>query len=418
MSDEDVRVQSRPAPALGSQALLALIRVAALPVIVVGERLVPSPGRQPELFVAILAAAALYAALTGWSAWRQRSVDRVPGWQPALDLLFLSALAYTSGGPFSHVRFGFFAVPVAAALLARPQATATASVAAVVAYLAVALLHPAGDASRAPAVQGAQVAYLLWTGLAATAVSLALARRAAQVTALADSRGRLVAQTLDAEDHHRRELAEALHDEAIQNLLAARQELAGSRLGEVDLTRVRLGLDRTIAQLRGAVFDLHPYLLEHAGLGPALEAVAEDSARRGAFVSDIRVDRGLTKPQDRLLFSVGRELIRNVARHAEAGRLWLEVTREGDTIFLIVADDGRGFDHDRLQAAPLTGHIGLASIAERVEAVGGTFTVEGGPGAGTRVEIRLPVGDRDFESAGLAAPAPRRTGRRARHPIG
>jgi two-component system NarL family sensor kinase len=224
-------------------------------------------------------------------------------------------------------------------------------------------VHPANERSQAAAFEAAQVAYLFWTGVAATLVSTALARRASQVAALAESRGRLVAQTLDSEDHHRRELAEALHDDAIQNLLAARQELAPDRVDTADLTMVRHGLDRTVAQLRGAVFDLHPHLLEHAGLGPAL--------------------------------------IRNVARHPEAENLRVEVSREGDTTVLVVADDGRGFEHERLRAAPLTGHIGLASMAERVEAVGGTFTIEGGPGAGTRVAVRLPDEDADPPPAGV-----------------
>ena len=378
------------AHALTTQALLALIRLAALPVILIGERLVPYRGREHEVFLAVLAAGALYAVVAAWQAWRRPDEDSVPIWQAPLDLLLLSALAYTSGGPFSHVRFGFFAVPVAAALLARPPVTAAAGAAAVIAYLAVALLHPESTRSQAPAVEGAQVAYLLWAGLAATLVSTALARRAAEVAELAASRGRLVAQTLDAEDHHRRELAEALHDEAIQNLLAARQELSPDRVSEADLARVRVGLERTVAQLRGAVFDLHPYLLEHAGLGPALDAVAEDAARRGGFRFEIHVDPGLAKPEERLLFSVGRELIRNVARHAYAQHLRLSVTIEPDAVVLVAEDDGRGFDHTRLPAAPLKGHIGLASMAERVEATGGTFSIDTAPGAGTRVEVRTP----------------------------
>ena len=392
---------------LRTGALLAVIRLAALPVVLIGERLVPYQGRDHELFLVTFAVVAVYAAFAAWLAWRPGAPDSVPAWQLGLDLLLISALAYASGGPFSQVRFGFFAIPVAAALLARPQVTAAASVAAVVAYVAVALLHPAGGQAQAPAGEIAQVAYLLWAGLAATLVSTALARRAAEVAELAASRGRLVAQTLAAEDHHRRELAEALHDEAIQNLLAARQELGVARLEEADLTRVRLGLDRTVAQLRGAVFDLHPYLLEHAGLGPALVAVAEDSARRGGFVPDIHVEPGVAERHQQLLFSVGRELIRNVARHAEATHLHLSVTLEGDDVVLVAEDDGRGFDHDRLPSAPLRGHIGLASMAERVEAVGGTFAIDGAPGAGTRVEVRIP------RELGVG-PAPDHTSGRAR----
>ena len=386
---------------LSSAELLALIRLAGLPVVLAGERLVPYRPTEDALFSWVFAVAAAYAILAAWQAWRGPRRESVPIWQLPLDVLSLCALAYASGGPLSQVRSGFFAVPVAAALLARPRVTAGASVIAVAAYVAVSLLHPASDRAQALAVEGAQVAYLLWAGLAATLVSIALARRESEAAALAASRGRLVAQTLDAEDHHRRELAEALHDEAIQNLLAARQELAPDRLDEADLSRVRLGLDRTVAQLRGAVFELHPYLLEHAGLGPALVAVAEDSARWGGFVPDIHVEAELAKDQEQLLFSVGRELIRNVARHAEADHLRLSVTREGDAIVLVVDDDGRGFDHTRLPAAPLTGHIGLAAMAERVEAVGGTFDIAGGTGAGTRVEVRIPI--RTSEPSGRVA---------------
>jgi two-component system, NarL family, sensor kinase len=376
-----------------TDALLAVIRLAALPVVLIGEELVPYPHAGARLFLPIFVLAAAYAALAAWRAWRRTGEDGIPSWQLALDVMFLCALAYTSGGPFSEARYGFFVVPIAAALLARPRVTAAASGVAVAAYVGVSLLYSAIERSDDVAFEAAQVAYLLWTGVAATLVSTALARRSSQVAALAASRGRLVAQTLDSEDRERRQLAEALHDDAIQNLLAARQELAPDRVDAADLAMVRLGLDRTVAQLRGAVFDLHPYLLDHAGLGPALDAVAEDCARWGGFVPEVRVDLGLVTGHEQLLFSVGRELIRNVARHAQADHLRAAVTRQGETIALEVADDGRGFERDLLHAAPLTGHIGLASMAERVEAVGGSFSIEGVPGSGTRVEVRLPIED-------------------------
>ncbi len=392
-------VTGQPQPPRTEQ-LLAVIRLVALPVVLIGERAVPYPETGADLFVPTFALATVYALVAAWQAWRRPDDDGVPAWRLAVDVAILSALVYTSGGPFSEARFAFFVVPVAAALLARPRVTAAAGAVAVAAYVAVSVLHPANGRSQAAAFEAAQVAYLFWTGVAATLVSTALARRASQVAALAESRGRLVAQTLDSEDLRRRELAEALHDDAIQNLLAARQELAPDRVDTADLTVVRLGLDRTVAQLRGAVFDLHPHLLEHAGLGPALDAVAEDCARWGGFVPDVRVEPGLVADNEQLLFSVGRELIRNVGRHARAENVRVEVGRERDTTVLVVADDGRGFDHERLRTAPLTGHIGLASMAERVEAVGGTFTIEGRPGAGTRVEVRVPAEDADPEAPG------------------
>ena len=378
-----------------AEELLAVIRLAALPVVLIGEQLVPHPQGGAELFPPVFVLAVFYAAYAAYAAWARPGGDGVPRWQLTLDVVFLCVLVYTSGGPFSEARFAFFVVPVAAALLARPQVTAAASAVAVGGYVAVSLLHSAIESSDAVAFEVAQVAYLVWTGVAATLVSSALARRASEVATLAASRGRLVAQMLDSEDRERRQLAEALHDEAIQNLLAARQELAPDRVKDADLGMVRLGLERTVAQLRGAVFDLHPYLLEHAGLGPALDAVAEDCARWGGFDPEVRVDPRLVTGHEQLLFSVGRELIRNAARHAEADHLRAAVTRDGGTVALVVSDDGRGFEHGQPHAGPLRGHIGLASIAERVEAVGGSFSLAGGPGSGTRVEVRLPVKEPD-----------------------
>ncbi len=263
----DVRSTGRPPR---TQALLAIIRLAALPVVLIGERLVEHPQDRAEYFHPLFLLAVAYAVGTAWRAWRRAGQEAVPAWQLTVDILLLCALAYTSGGPFSQARDSFFIVPIAAALLARPLVTAMASGAAVAAYVGLALLHPATARPQAISFEAAQVAYLLWAGLAATLVSTALARRTSQVESIAASRGRLVAQTLDSEDLQRRELAEELHDNAIQNLLAARQELAPDRAKPADLDMVRLGLDRTVAQLRGAVFDLHPYLLEHAGLGAAL----------------------------------------------------------------------------------------------------------------------------------------------------
>jgi hypothetical protein len=103
---------------------------------------------------------------------------------------------------------------------------------------------------------------------------------------------------------------------------------------------VREGLDRRVVQIREAVFDLHPYLLEQAGLGAALRAVAERAARQARFTAVVDVEPAAEGAQDQLLFSVGRELIANAAKHSAAARLDVVVRREGDRILLEVVDDG------------------------------------------------------------------------------
>ena len=379
-----------PPTARRVERVVALIRVGALPVIFLGERLVAHPQAESGPFGEVLVAATLYA-FAAVAAAHTRAGLRIPLLAYAgLDLTFLCALTYTSGGPFSQLRFAFFLLPLAAALVLRPRPTAVASLASIFAYLAISLLHPAGGPGFAE-FDAAQGFYLTWTGITATLLSHLLTSRTETIEALAASRGRLVAQALDAEDRERRRLAEALHDEAIQNLLAARQELAAANGGTGDVLLVRAGVDRTIKQLRDAVFDLHPYVLEHAGLRAGLEAVCERYGRQAGFRFEVDVDASAAGIHDQLLFSVARELISNVAKHANARLLTVSVRRDGPETVLEVADDGQGFEAPRLDEAIRSGHIGLASCAERVEALNGDFGITSSRGQGTVVRIALPL---------------------------
>lgn len=216
--------------------------------------------------------------------------------------------------------------------------------------------------------------------------------RARHIAELAASRHRLVVEALNAEDRERRRLSERLHDEAIQDLLIARQDLADARHGNPSgLPRVEHALDNALRELRATVFDLHPTTLDHAGLAPALEAVATQQARAGSFQPKVSVDPSAAGLRDRLLFAVGRELITNVAKHADAHVAEIDIARDGPSIVLDVRDDGHGFNDRNRSAAVRSGHIGLASIAERIEAVGGTVDISSAPGAGAHIRVVLPA---------------------------
>ncbi len=110
------------------------------------------------------------------------------------------------------------------------------------------------------------------------AMHAALKKQAGRLSELSASRGRLVGQVLQAEEVERRRLAEALHDEALQELLAARQGLAP--VDDARAERARDSVGRAIDQLRGTIFDLHPAVLEHAGLAAALSEVADNQAAK------------------------------------------------------------------------------------------------------------------------------------------
>ena len=248
-------------------------------------------------------------------------------------------------------------------------------------------MYPTSGLEGARTFELAQLAYLAVAALAAWLLAVVLDRRRAAIEELAESRRRLVAQALDAEDRERRRLAEALHDEAMQSLLAARQELAST---PPDVARARAGIDRAVGRrCAAAIFDLHPHLLGEAGLRAALQAVADGHGRHGA--PDVAVDAAVEGTQhDGLLFSIARELIANATRHADASHVDVTVTRENGEVVLLVSDDGGGIPPERARAAALNGHIGLASCRERAAAAGGSLTLEGGPGRGTTVRVVVP----------------------------
>jgi signal transduction histidine kinase len=211
-----------------------------------------------------------------------------------------------------------------------------------------------------------------------------------------------VTQALGAEARARRELSYALHDELVQELLVAQQDLKEARRGRPEyLDRAQAALGGAVERLRHEIFQLHPHLLETAGLEAALEAVAGQQWRGRGEPPLIAVAPEATGADDELLFSLGRELLTNAARHAGAANVELTIERAGNRIELCCRDDGRGIEPDARAAALGDGHLGLAACTERVEALGGTLEIDSTPGHGTEVRASIPD-DRRV----AAAPAP------------
>ena len=141
------------------------------------------------------------------------------------DIAFAGALTYSSGGGFSQLRFAFLFPVVAVAFRGRPLVTAAVAAASTVVYVLQAAPHPSRSSNGALSFVLVQAAYLAWLGFALALLSLLLARRDPAVRLLSAQRQRLVAEALTAEERERRQLAQDLHDGAIQNLLAARHDL-------------------------------------------------------------------------------------------------------------------------------------------------------------------------------------------------
>jgi two-component system NarL family sensor kinase len=376
---------------------LAAVRIALIPVVLLGEELVDHPGEPSGSFAVVFAVFAAWSvailavhlrARTG----RLRLPPALARAEPFADLAAIVALTYTSGGPFSETGMAFFVLPLLAAARLRPDVTARWCVASVGAYLLLSVLHPTASEPGATARIISQLAYLAWAGLAATLLSSVLARRDAAIARLAEDRGRLAAHALTAEQRERRRLAELLHDESVQTLALAHQELGDyHRTGDdASFERARAAIAETMAQLRGEIFELHPYVLDHAGLPAALRAIAERCTERMNARVTVGVDPAASGPHDELVVVLARELLSNAAKHSGASHVDVTVAADSERIELEVRDDGAGFDRDRRASALEHGHIGLASCERRVQATGGEFVVESARGRGTTARATLP----------------------------
>ena len=210
-----------------------------------------------------------------------------------------------------------------------------------------------------------------------------------QRAASATSR-QLIAHVMDAEDQGRRRIAQLIHDDALQSLLAAHQELIEAAPNRAQVQRAHEVVGGAIERLRSALVALHPVTLEQGGFEQALGAVARQVERQGRFEVEVEVDPAALGFQDELLLAVGRELLTNAARHSGAGHVEVEVRRSGEKVGIEVRDNGRGVEPGRRERALSEGHIGLASVNERVGSAGGEFDLESS-GEGTRARAWVPV---------------------------
>jgi two-component system NarL family sensor kinase len=381
-----------PDAAAEAERPIAWLRLALVPLIAAAESL-PHPNPENAAFdVAVGVTAAYGIAALAWT-YRRPVTPRFMLAATVLDVAAITALVVLSGGAFSQARLAYFLVPVAVAFRFRPSLTAAASAATVAAYLAQSLVHPARHQSGAGRFIVVQVGFLVWLGLAAVLLSALLERRTSRLSELAAARRRLITDALTAEERERRTLAEGLHDHAIQNLLSARHDLAeaGSASPHLALERADDALAKTIGELREAVFELHPYILEQAGLPTALRAVAQRAARHGDFRVELDLRYHRRSPHESLLLVAAREALANTAQHARAHNVAISLAAVDGEISLAIRDDGAGFDLRDLAKRVSEGHIGLQSQRERIESVGGRVEVASTPGRGTSVEIHVPM---------------------------
>jgi two-component system NarL family sensor kinase len=201
----------------------------------------------------------------------------------------------------------------------------------------------------------------------------------------------IVSRAIEGESRERARIAEEIHDGALQSLLVANQDLGQPGLDPDQVDRARLALLEAIEEIRLSLTELHPTSASEQGFERALEAEARKAAARGGFEATVDVDSDAVGYHDALIVSIARELLANVAKHAEAREAVLWLGRSGAGVELTVHDDGRGVDPQEVSRALATGHLGLMIVRERVEAMGGELVISVPPLGGTIVRVLIPL---------------------------
>jgi signal transduction histidine kinase len=206
---------------------------------------------------------------------------------------------------------------------------------------------------------------------------------------------------IEAQEAERRALARELHDDFGQFLTAVRLHLQAARnANPKDAERsvddaIHL-VDQGIDQVRSLALDLRPSILDDLGLMAALRWLVKRQAQRGGFRVDVAGDVGgerLPAEIETCAFRLVQEALTNVARHASAQKVAIEVETGPRELRLLVRDDGKGFDIAAARARSALGAgLGLVSMQERATLVGGRLEIESRPGAGTTVRAHVPLG--------------------------
>ncbi len=204
-----------------------------------------------------------------------------------------------------------------------------------------------------------------------------------------------------AKEEERSNLSRELHDQFGQTLTAAKLNLQMlHRVTGDEGVAQRLEdsismIDGMIRQARNIALGLRPPLLDEAGLVAALDHHLEALAgRSGVQIELDATDVALHIPpaMNVTVFRLVQEAVNNALRHAKATKIKVTLREDLDELLLVVEDDGVGFDREAVAHRAKRGeHLGLLGMTERARNAGGTFALDSRPGAGSRIEVRLPL---------------------------
>jgi signal transduction histidine kinase len=381
-------IESRQPIVVFGFARLAVTLTALIALAVLGF---PYGGRAAVVIVALALPWSLFAL---WIS--RRDPDRaLSAAMAAGDFVVLIVFELVVPDTWAAVRFGaLYLVAAHAAFQGERRGLAVAAAGAGTLVLATVLRGDAPPVGDQYAFY--EVAFVL-TALATAVVVGGL--RTSESASRLRARG-LSRRTIQSESEVRRRLAEALHDGPVQELIgldmilsSARTAAARGRNEEAArlIDDAREVAERNIRALRDEIVDLGPYAFRELTFDTAVENCIPAWKRRYGFEVMATIER-VTLPADvaGALFRIVQEAVVNAGRHSQAHTVGISLRSVDSEVELRVTDDGHGFTHEERLTVEQPGHVGLASIRERAELLGGELDIETSE-RGTRVLVRAPL---------------------------
>jgi signal transduction histidine kinase len=214
-------------------------------------------------------------------------------------------------------------------------------------------------------------------------------------------------QILHAQEEERKRISRELHDEIAQTLVginvhlaALTRDVAGNpRSLQQKIARTQRLVEKSVDIVHRFARELRPTVLDDLGLIPALHAFMKEFTKQTGihirfttFTS--RRIKQLNNDTRTVFYRVAHEALTNVARHAQASLVEVNIEKLPNAVCLKIKDNGKSFQAQRVMHSKQNTRLGLIGMRERLEMVGGSFSVESAPGKGTTVRAQIPLANR------------------------
>lgn len=210
-------------------------------------------------------------------------------------------------------------------------------------------------------------------------------------------------QILIAHEEERKKISRELHDEIGQILAGVNIRLATlknesaihNRSIRRKIASTQQLVERSMKVIHQFARELRPAVLDDVGLIPALQSYAKDLVRRTRIPIRFKVlnpatIKGLDSAQRTAFYRVAQEALSNIVKHAKASLVQMSLYRRDSVVRMEIKDNGRSFSVERMMRVRRRKRLGLLGMRERMEMIGGSFTLESKPGKGTTVFAQAP----------------------------